>query len=303
MNHQTQLLFNDGLQAIPAFIQPLIQAYWPNPQNAATNLNFELYPEPYYGEYEECSVVLLTHNPGNSTVEMKGPGSNFENIIYQNDNYAENYQNIAVLPVFPNIRTNNFYNNISNQLHQHFEPIQEFSKKPFIRDLIPYHSGNFGKLNMPGCVDYLNNYFFNQIIAASFHSELYQRINKKNIHPASIIYARGGAWKDPKYGLESIGWEKIGRVYRNCYIFKADFVKIKMLTNLNPDNYTEKVLNHNIYIVVLTQVRPGAPYGIYINNRAPLQPTNLNTIIDHYDNQVPGITHNPEMDLFFELIR
>lgn len=156
---------------------------------------------------------------------------------------------------------------------------------------------------MPGCVDYLNNYFFNQIIAASFHSELYQRINKKNIHPASIIYARGGAWKDPKYGLESIGWEKIGRVYRNCYIFKADFVKIKMLTNLNPDNYTEKVLNHNIYIVVLTQVRPGAPYGIYINNRAPLQPTNLNTIIDHYDNQVPGITHNPEMDLFFELIR
>lgn len=122
MNHQTQLLFNDGLQAIPAFIQPLIQAYWPNPQNAATNLNFELYPEPYYGEYEECSVVLLTHNPGNSTVEMKGPGSNFENIIYQNDNYAENYQNIAVLPVFqtyvPIIFTITFlisYINISSQ--------------------------------------------------------------------------------------------------------------------------------------------------------------------------------------------
>lgn len=174
---------------------------------------------------------------------------------------------------------------------------------PFIRDLIPYHSGRFGRLNMTLCKAYLYKYFFNQIIDASFKSELHQRLNAKSSHPATIIYARGTAWKDAKIGLGSIGWKQIGRIYRNCYIFKADFEKIQTFDGFNIDIYPTEVIKHNVYIVVLTQVREGAKYGVYLNNKAPLQPINMNAVIQDFDNGAPNITHNAEMELFFDIIR
>jgi hypothetical protein len=309
MNFQTRTLLGVTLPNTPSFIQPLIDAYQPDPKNPKTELEFNLYPEPYYGDFNQCSVVLLTHNPGNSTQHWKGLNSQFETIIYQGNAPEMEYYKMAMQPAFPNPATNSrFYNPICNQLHQHFQKIQAFENRPFIRDLVPYHSGEFGKLNMPACAAYLYKYFFNQVIAASFKSELYQRINStKDIKHSAIIYARGKAWKDAIYGLSSVGWQQIGKIYSYCYIFKADFQSIQAIEGFDLNLYPTEILTHNLYIVVITQARQGANFGVYINNRAPLHPINLETIIGYYDNAVPKeaeyIAHNEEMDTFINTIR
>ncbi len=201
---------------------------------------------------------------------------------------------------FPNAKTNSWLDRINAQMNSLFTGLQVFVNRTFVRDLVPYHSGSFGYVNMTTCTNYMYKYFFNQVIAASFHSELYDRINHDNSKPATIIFARGAAWNH-KLALQSIGWRLIGRIYCNCTIYKADFDKIKNFDAFNVEKYSD----HDIYIVVLTQAKRGAKLGVYVNRSAPLIPVNLLTVINNYyeindvsDKQY--IDHNPELDIFLK---
>ena len=306
MNTQTRDLLAGIPPATPPFVADLLAAYIAT--YPATTLQLDLYAEPYYGNYNNCSLVLLTHNPGQSTIAAKGIGSPFEVAIDALPLTREdNYFNLATILGFPNPNTNVWVTNRNNDLQNHFNGMITFKQKMFIRDLVPYHGQNFGTINMTLCTTYLYKYFFCQVINASFTSELYRQINSKNSKPASIIYARGRAWKE-KFGLGSIGWDFVGRIYWNCYIYKANFDKIKKNKEFNIENCPKNTFDHDIYIVVITQARQGAPFGIYINNRAPLIPIPLNGVINNYDNVTLStdtryIRHTKMMDDFFDIIR
>jgi hypothetical protein len=306
LNTQTRDLLAGIRPATPPFVTDLLAAYvaaFP-----AATLQLDLYAEPYYGDYNNSSLVLLTHNPGKSTVSKKGIGSPFEAAIYTPHLTREdNYFNIATIGGFPNADTNNWLNNRNNDLQNHFNGLINFKYRLFIRDLVPYHGQNFGELNMTLCTNYLYKYFFCQVINASFSCELYRKINAKIPKPASIIYARGKAWKE-RFGLGSIGWDFVGRIYWNCYVYKANFDKIMKIEGFNIDNYPKNTIDHDIYIVVITQSRQGAPFGIYINNRAPLIPIPLKSVIDNYDKVT--LTTDPRyilpskmMNDFFDTLR
>ena len=305
MNTQTRDLFAVRPPTTAPFVAPLLASY--SPTALTTSLKTNLYPEPYYGDFDNCSVVILTHNPGDSTPMSKGIGSAFETQIYNVPvNPETNYFAMASVPNFPNSGTNNWVNRWDKEIQNHFSGLQVFSKKTFIRDLIPYHSNRFGKIDMTRCSAYLYQYFFNQVIDASFHSELYHRINQKGNTPATIIYARGSAWSYGN-GLSSIGWDRIGKIYSYCHVFKADFNRILKEQKLNKDNYPKSTFEHNIYIVVINPIRIGAKYGIYSKYQNQNSLINLSTVIYNYYNVAPNnplyIQHNPEMDLFFQKIR
>lgn len=305
MNTQIRDLFAVIPPLTAPFVTSLIASY--KSTGANTILKTNLYPEPYYGNFNDCSIVLLTHNPGDSSPLSKGIGSPFESQIYRVPIKPENnYFAMASVPNFPNSGTNSWVTRWDTMLQNHFDGIQLFSKKAFIRDLIPYHSNRFGRINMANCSAYLYQYFFNQVIDASFHSELYQRINKKGIIPATIIYARGSAWSNGD-GLSSIGWDRIGKIYSYCYVYKANFDKILNEQEINKEIYPKSTFEHNVYIVVINPIRTGAKYGIYSEFQNQNSLKDLSSVIDNYFNVAPNnplyIQHNSEMDLFFQIIR
>ncbi len=214
---------------------------------------------------------------------------------------------MANIANFPNSGTNNWINRWDTMIQNHFDGVQLFTKKAFIRDLIPYHSNRFGRIDMTTCSAYLYQYFFDQVIDASFHSELYYRINQKGNAPATIIYARGSAWSY-KNGLGSIGWDRIGKIYSYCHVFKADFSRILKEQKLKTDNYPKSTFEHDVYIVVINPIRTGAKYGIYSEYQNQNSLINLSSAIYNYDrisitSDPLYIDHNSEMDLFFQIIR
>lgn len=306
MNNQTRALLTAIPPATPPFVSDLLNAYVAI--NPATTLCLDLYAEPYYGNFNNPSLVLLTHNPGQSTTAAKGLGSPFEGAIDLPPLTREgNYFTLATNLGFPNPATNTWIINRNNDLQNHFNQMVIFKQKLFIRDLVPYHGRNWSKINMTLCIKYLYEYFFCQVIEASFNSELYMRINAKKIKPTSIIYARGKAWKD-RFGLRSIGWDFIGRIYWNCYIFKANFEKIRDIAGQKLENWSGHIFKHDIYIVVITQVRQGAPFGIYANNKSPLIPITLIDVIDNYykitdQNSTKYIEHTNLLDDFFNTVK
>jgi hypothetical protein len=305
MNTQTKNLFSSKLPGTPSFISSLLSAYSPTTPN--TVLDLGLYPEPYYGDFTKNSVVLLTHNPGASNNLAKGIGSGFENNLNAAGGSKEgNYFAMASTPNFPNKGTNKWLTKWDLEVQNHFSGIQTFENKVFIRDLVPYHSSRFGNIDMRICESYMYQYFFNQVIEASFKSELHARINSKQYKTSTVIYARGKAWKE-KNGLESIGWKRIGKIYNYCYVYKADFSEILNKPGFNVENYPEGILSHNIYIVVITPIRIGAPYGVYSKYQDQKSIINLAGITKNYktinDKTVPGyIAHNPQMDEFIDVI-
>lgn len=307
MKNQTQELLSVTPPSIPTFIGPLVAAYHPT-VNPSTQLDLTLYPEPYYGDFNNCSAVLLTHNPGSSTANWKGVGSVFETQLQASSDYAGNYHAMATEPSFPNTATNRFAVNISNQLHSQFEGIQVFENKlAFIRDLVPYHSKDFGgTMCMHECIPYLYNYFFNQVIEASLNSELYTRMNSMDSKPASVIFSRGKAWTDPNNGLASVGWKLIGRLFSYAKVFKLDFDKVLSFEGIENKEYYNSIRNHDIYIVAVTQTMPGAKYGIYSSNPDfPKKRTLINIldVVHQYEKGAAGIDHNEEMDIFISRIR
>ena len=307
MNKQTGSLLKSIPSVKPMMVLDLITAYKAiNPQNI---LQSNLYAEPYYGDYNKNSLVLLTHNPGQSTVNAKGVGSDFEKELKNNippSTIADNYFKLATIPNFPNIDTNIWIENRNTELKNHFNGLIEFENQLFIRDLIPYHGKEFGEINMTLCTVYLYKYFFNQVITSSFASELYNKINCNQSNLATIIYARGSAWNG-NFGLSSVGWDFIGKIYWNTYIYKANFTKIKRLVGFESCNYPTSILNHDIYIIACTQPNVGANFGIYLDNKAPLVPIPLIEIIDNY-HQIQDkfnpyfINKSPKMVNFFKVL-
>lgn len=309
IDHQTSLLLT--MPPIvplvpPPFIMPLITAYVA--AYSVHTLNLNVYPEPYYGDYNDCSAVLLTHNPGQSKIISKGIGSPFETAILRPPHPSEvNYYNLAVGNHFPNIQTVNWVNTKNNELTALLNPITTFRKRLFIRDLVPYHGQAFGALPMGLCADYLYNYFFCQVICSSLNSELYHFLNRKNpTNKTSILFARGSTWKDPQ-GLVSIGWDFIGRIYSNCYVFKANFNKIEKIRDVNINKWPCEISSHNIYIVVITP-KKGGRVIIYKTTNHTTTDFNLAQIVINYDTINDStnnlyIDHNKDLDEFISKLR
>jgi len=306
MRNEISRLFSSTPPVTAPYISGLLGAYQPKAPN--TVLCLGLYPEPYYGDYSKCSMVLLTHNPGGSTAKDKGVGSPFEKRLLLGTDRASNYHQMAVIPDFVNKRTNRWILKLNKELGAHFQGIQQYEEKLFIRDLVPYHSERFGSIDMFSCRSYLYNHFFGQVISASFKSELFNRINSKKTNPATIVYARGSAWNGKK-GLSSIGWKHIGRIFSYCNIYKADFNAIFGMVEFDIESYPPEFRNFNIYVVVLTTIRDGGfPLGIYSRLRDPASLIALTDVYGlYYEATLNGaksdITHNEEMDLFFQVIR
>jgi hypothetical protein len=302
INLQTGLLLNTKpLINPPQFIMPLINAYAVN-HNLHT-LNFNVYPEPYYGDFDNCSSVLLTHNPGQAEVNKKGINSTFEAAIDVLPNTRENnYYNMATTNIFPNKGTNNWVNQKNTEINNLLNTIINFKNRLYIRDLVPYHGATFGNLPMHLCASYLYNYFFCQVICSSFNSEFYHYLNRNNPKiKTSILFARGAAWKKPD-GLSSIGWDFIGRIYSNCYIFKANMNIISKIKGVNLNEWPCDITSNEIYIVVITP-KKGGRVVIYKTIKNKTTDFNLSDIVFNYKNIInPNddnyINHTIEMDDF-----
>ncbi len=306
LNLQTSQLLGRPPIVPPAFIQPLINAYLAEHPNHSLDLN--VFAEPYYGDYNNCSAVLLTHNPGQATIAQKGLGSNFDNAIFAPPLPNEiNYFNMSVGNLFPNRGTVNWVNNKNNEINNLFIGSTVFTQRLFIRDLVPYHGQEFGSLPMLNCVDYLYEHFFCQVINSSFNSELYRYINRnKTQTKSSIILARGSTWKKTQ-GLSSIGWNLIGQIYSNCYVYKADFNKIKKIANGILDAWPLDIFSHDIYIMVITPKYPGR-VKIYKKSGGITNDFTLADIVNNYDtiNQNTNrlyINHSIEMNEFINTLR
>jgi hypothetical protein len=147
LNNQTFQLLDRPPIVPPAFIHPLINAYVVS--NPIHTLDFGVFAEPYYGDFNNCSAVLLTHNPGQATISKKGPRSQFENAISLAPNPREiNYNNLSINNSFPNAGTVRWVNNKNNEVNNLFVGLINFKERLFIRDLIPYHGQVFGSLPM-----------------------------------------------------------------------------------------------------------------------------------------------------------
>lgn len=281
LNLQTSLLLGRPPIAPPAFIQPLINAYLA--AHPIHSLNLNVFAEPYYGDYNNCSAVLLTHNPGQATIIQKGRGSNFDNAIYAGPLSNDiNYLNMSVGNLFPNRGTVNWVNNKNNEINNLFLGSTVFTQRLFIRDLVPYHGQTFGSLPMLNCVDYLYEHFFCQVINASLNSELYQYINRNgNETRSSIILARGSAWIKPQ-GLSSIGWNLLGRIYSNCYVYKLDFNAVRKIVNGSLNDWSSDIYAHNIYIMVITP-KKGGRVIIYKKSGGGTTDFSVADIVNNYD--------------------
>jgi hypothetical protein len=306
LNNQTFLLLDRPPIIPPAFIQPLINAYVVT--NPIHTLDFGVFAEPYYGDFNSCSAVLITHNPGQAAISQKGPGSPFDNAISLAPNPREiNYYNLSISNSFPNAGTVRWVNNKNNEINNLFGGLINFEERLFIRDLIPYHGQVFGSLPMLNCVDYLYEFFFCQVINSSINSELYRYLNRdKSKKKSTIILARGSAWKEAQ-GLISIGWDFVGRIYSNCYVYKANFNKIKEITNVQFDKCNRDILSHNIYIIVVTP-KKGGRFVIYKTKRGLTTDFDLVSILNNYEtiNDTTNefyIKHTEEMDNFMDVLR
>lgn len=290
----------------PTFIIPLINSYVANgPDNL---LDYNVYAEPYYGDYNSCSAVLLTHNPGQASINQKGIGSPFEVAITSPPNLVEeNYYNISVNNIFSNAGTVRWVNGKNYEIKNLLNGITTFKKRLFIRDLIPYHGKMMGDLSFNICTGYLYNYFFPQVICSSFNSELYHFINRTKISKkGSILFARGSKWIEPK-GLGSIGWDFIGRIYSNCYVFKANFDKINNIEDVNIQDWPCEVLSHDIYIVAITP-KKGGRVMIYKKTNLETRDFNFSEITQNYDTIGDSrdpffIEHSVGMDEFINVLR
>lgn len=254
---------------VPTHVTDLLGSY-SDKGDPAKRLDLTLFAEPYYGDPDKkCSLVFCTHNPGASDSASKGSPSPFLSRI---DNplskaRAGNYLDISATNSFPNCKTNTWVNKLNDDIIQFFQGSASFTKRAFIRDLVPYHSNSFGTINMRTCTKYLYGYFFNQVIEAAMNSELYDLLNNGQGKPMVVMFARGGAWIDKLNGLDSVGWKRIGRVCSNCYIYKAIPEDWKKLKDFDLKNYPGSIFNHEIYIIAFTQVLRGGPIGIYSKKR------------------------------------
>jgi hypothetical protein len=308
INNQTAVLLDTPPIKPPLFIRPLIDAY--SVYNPIHTLNLGVYAEPYYGDYNNCSAVLLTHNPGQATVIQKGIGSAFETAILTPPNSVDvNYHNLSVKNIFPNRGTVKWINDRNKEINNLFNSITAFRERLFIRDLVPYHGESFGELRMNDCANYLYKYFFCQVIGTSFISELYKYLNRiESKKKTSILIARGSAWIKPS-GLNSIGWDFIGQIYSNCYIYKANFEKIQNIVELNLEDWPHDVLSHDIYIMAITP-KQGGRIEIYNAKGGNRINFTLKDIINNYgniNNPLPSdrlyINHSKDMDEFINLFR
>jgi hypothetical protein len=290
----------------PTFIQPLINAYLA--EHPIQSLNLNVFAEPYYGDFNNCSAVLMTHNPGQATITHKGQGSNFDNAISAPPLPKEiNYFNMSIGNLFPNRGTVQWVNSKNNEINNLFYGSTVFTQRLFIRDLVPYHGQVFGSLPMLNCVDYLYEHFFCQVINASLNTELYRYLNRnKSKTKSSILLARGSAWIKPQ-GLISVGWILLGRIYSNCYIYKADFNIIKKIVKGSLDDWPLDILSHDIYIMVITP-KKGGRVIIYKKLGGITNDFTAADIVNNYDtiNQQTNrlyIDHSIEMDEFINTLR
>ncbi len=305
IDDQTSLLM--GVPPVtPAFIMPLINAY--SATYPTHPLNFGVYTEPYYGDYNDCGAVLLTHNPGQANALQKGPGSSFDKALRAHRGPVEvNYCNLAKNNLFPNQGTVRWVNNKNQEILNLLNGTVTVTKRLFIRDLVPYHGKAFGELPMASCAAYLYNYFFGQVISSSCNSEIYRYLNRKIPNrKTTLMFARGSAWKNPQ-GLASVGWDFIGRIYSNCYVFKADFNKIEQLRDVRLSNWDSNILSHDIYIVVITP-KKGGRVIIYKKKNERINDFNLSQVVSNYDtidnsSNAFYISHNSGMDEFIDTIR
>lgn len=268
----------------PPCVADLLIAYFPGHPDEA--LKDDLYAEPYYGDFNSCSAVLLTHNPGDSTHRLKGIGSAFETIIDVNVpplTRADNYHRMAVTNTFPNPKTNVWVNDRNREINNLFG--NNFSNRVFIRDLVPYHSARFGEFHFNLASTFLHREFFPQVFDATLNSELYNRLKAKLENSAPlIITARGGIWKEIN-GLSSVGWSLIGHVYSNLYIYKLDSNKFKKTKGFDDTLYIKDILEKDIFIFVVTPQKGGRVniYKRYRNNGGWLERVfTLQEVVNNY---------------------
>ncbi len=267
---------------IPYSVVDLLPAYHPGEGEI---LSESLYAEPYYGDYNNCSVVLLTHNPGSSNVASKGLASVFEHNLMAAIpplTRADSYHNMAVANVFPNPGTNRWVNDRNVEIQKMFGG--RLTKRLFIRDLVPYHSQEFGQFHFNAASTFLHRDFFPQVFNAALNSELHNSFKAKcgNNSPL-IILSRGERWKNLKNGLSSIGWSFIGRIYSNLYIYKLDSGKFKKTKGFYEALYGEDILKKDIYIFVITPQK-GGRVNIYKNAHRITTVFTLIEVVENYYN-------------------
>lgn len=307
MKAQTRMLMGNPPIVFPNFIMPLINAY--NSTQPNTSLNLNVFAEPYYGDFNDLSVVLLTHNPGQASQSQKGLNSAFHSALVTPNTLSveQNYYNMSVNNSFPNSATNRWVNQKNQEVGNFFQPLISFNKRLFIRDLVPYHGVQFGTLDLSMCAPYLYENFFCQIIDASMRSEFYRLLNSGNKESNGnkiVIMARGSVWNG-KSGLTSVGWDLVGRIYSNCYVYKANFSKIQAMEGVILDSWPKTAISHDIYIVVITPKR-GGRLVVYKTKNKVTTNYNMSNIIRNYNtisnpNSNDYIEQSPEMRDFIDI--
>jgi hypothetical protein len=132
------------------------------------------------------------------------------------------YHNIASVPAFPLLATHRFINNINNQIDNICSGrLLINSLRMFIKDVLPFHSTNFGTIDFGVNTITWNKHFLTpvlNIVANSFiSSNQYSTVYGKNA-AKNIIFSRGKAF----LSMAPLGFRYLGRIASNIRVFKLD---------------------------------------------------------------------------------
>ena len=146
---------------------------WKNREGKGeTKLEYDVFPQPYLGNYENHSVITLNLNPSRSkkygNENFKEPDLNPE---YKYKEYAKG---------FPTYYTHPFWQNQDKWIDRIFEDLgkgkpSEKKLKPFAIEICPWGSKSFQKLKIKKddpLIKYMDHYVFDVIEKVIEHSKL-----------------------------------------------------------------------------------------------------------------------------------
>ena len=179
-----------------------------------TELEYDVFPQPYLGNYENHSVITLNLNPSrskkNGYENFKEPDLNSE---YKYEEYAKGFPTYDTHPFWKDQK--NWIDRIFKFLKKEKPSENKIEIRPFAIEICPWGSKSFQTLKIDDefidneLVKYMNQYVFDVI----------EKVYQKNIFPSKINLVLC-----------------IGKVYYDIFNHENDFEKLSEFTKSSKTN-------------------------------------------------------------------